>query len=169
MREIFGQVAFAIAVCVGTIAEVVIAVEANMLALHAHVLTFDPLPALVADVIRHRFVCAVDNSVATVAIVVLVLVRVITNEGSVTFVTESIIVLIIAISGEPNLAIITGVITVRILVVDIIGIFFTRGFLAAYVANYIFVSVSMSNTLQFVAANCAVTHAIFILFNTNVC
>ena len=111
---------------------------------------------------------AVDDSVAIVAVVVFVLVYVITNEFSAAFVAVSIVVIIQAIEGKPNATAVADMIVIIVLMPDAIGIFFTYGFLAASVAQSILVIIKMMNTLQFIATNFTVAHAIFILLNTNV-
>ena len=188
MGEELGQITLLVFVLVYAIAEEFIAGTANMLAFHVHVLTrhihiafvteeiavfvcavADLFMTYVAIMVVYLIVSAVDDPVAIIAVVVLVSVDVSTDELSLTFITVSVIIIIVAIDGHPYIATVAGVIVVPVLVEDIIRIFFTRGFLSASVAEHIFISVDMSNTLQFSTANFTTAHAIFILFNTNVC
>ena len=98
MGEILGQITFAVAVLIRTWTEVIVAVIANMLAFHAHMLTFHHLPTfftpeisiiivaisyLLITFIAIMFGCvlvsAIDNSVAKIAIIVFVFIYVIAN------------------------------------------------------------------------------------------
>lgn len=176
VRKILAQIAFTVVVRIDASVEVSIAVIANVLPLHAHVLTrhihvafvapevaviivtiAHPLVALVTVMIGRILVRAVDDSVTKVTIVVFVIVYVNTNEFSATFplVAVSVVIIVEAIGGHPYTAAVAGVIVVVILVVDIIGIFFTRSFLSASVTDRVLIRVGMRNTLQFVAANFA--------------
>ena len=87
MREIFGQVTFTVAILIIAIAEICIALSANMRVHRALVMTFHLLPAFIAEEISvftvtvgylliasiadmhtYGFVSAVDDSVTSVAI-----------------------------------------------------------------------------------------------------
>ena len=118
MREIFGQVTFTVAILIIAIAEICIALSANMRVHRTLVMTFNlliafiaeeisvftvtvgyPFMAFIAEVLADRLVSAIDDSVATVAIVVHVFVHVIANELSVTlvFVAVSVVIIVEAI------------------------------------------------------------------------
>ena len=187
MGEELGQITLPVSILVYAIAEVCIAGIANMLAVHAHVLTrhihiafvteeiavlvyavADLFITYVAIMVVYLIVSAVDDPVAIIAVVVLVSVGVSTDELSLTFITVSVIIIIVAIDGHPYIATVAGVIVVLVLVEDIIRIFFTCGFLTASIAEHILISVDMANTLQFFATNFTVANTIFILFDTNV-
>jgi hypothetical protein len=159
-----------------------------VLALHTLVMTFKLLPALIAPevtvftvTVAHLLIAfiaimfgrvlvsAVDDSVTEVAIVVPVIIYVNTNEFSFTLVTISVIIIVDAVERNPYLAPIASVVIVIVLVIGRVRIFLTLSFLAANIANYVFVIIDMSNTLQFVATDYADANAIFILFNANVC
>ena len=100
----------------------------------------------------YLIVRAVDDSVATIAIVVLVFVYVITNEFSVTFITVSVVIIVIAPDGDPYAAPITGVIAVTIIVVGIVKIFLAFGFLTANVASGVCVLIDVFPAHQLCAA-----------------
>ena len=174
MREILGsQVAIAVAILVKAIREEIIAVIANVLALHAVMQAFHHLPALIAPkvaviviAVAHLLVTfitimsgrvlmrAVNDSVATIAIVVRVLVYVNANEFSaaLVFITESIPIIIVAPGGDPYAAKIAGVIAVIIAMVAIVWIFLAARFLAAEIANGVLILVSMIKAGQFISA-----------------
>ena len=116
MREIFGQVTFTVAVPIYTTAEVCITVIANMLTIHAHVLTRHFIIALIAPKVSVIIVAigyllitpiaimlgcvlvsTVNDSVTTVAIIVFVIVYVIANKFFATFITVSVVIIIVAI------------------------------------------------------------------------
>ena len=164
MREKFGQIAFAISILINAIAEVCIAVVANMLAIHALMLTRKFLPTLVTPkiavvtvTVAHFLLTlitvmlgrvlmrAVDDSVATIAIVILVFVLVVANKFPVAcgLVTVSVVIIVVAPNGNPNATPVAGVIPFIVLVVVCPGIFSTLGFLAADVANRVSVLVDM--------------------------
>ena len=103
------------------------------------------LVTLIAIMLGGILVRAVDDSVATVAIIVFVLVYVITNELMITFITISIVIIVVAIGGKPYSAAIAGVINVRILMPAAIGVLFTRSFFTASVAERISVIIDMIN------------------------
>ena len=187
--EHFGEVTLFVSVFIHAVAEEFIANEAHMLTFHAHMLTrhihitfVTPKVAVLIVAITHLLVadCAimviylvvstVDDSVATVAVIVLVFVYVITNEFSAAFifVAVAIVVIIPAIEREPYFAPVAGVVVVVVLVQGVIGVLFAGGFLTASVAERILVIIDMTNAFEFVAANFTVAHAIFILLNTNV-
>ena len=169
MRAVFGQITFAVAVLIITITEVGITVVANVLAVHTCVLTFNHLPTFIAPEISviivavgylpgafitvmlgGVLVCAVDDSVTTVAVVVLVLVYVIANELAVAFIAVAVVIIIAAPDGNPYFAVVAGVITVRILVAGVVGILFALGFLAADVANCVFILVDVIIAIKLV-------------------
>lgn len=183
MRKISGKVAFTVTVCICTITKICITVIANMLAIHAIVPTFHLLPTFVAPEISVIIVTvchlpvtfiaimlgcvlvnAIDDSVTTVATVVLVLVYMVTNEFSATsvFITVSVVIMIDAPGGNPHATEVTGVITTIILVGSVIRIFFTFGFLTTDVADRISILVDMIITSQLREAFIAYPVAVFI-------
>ena len=164
MWEIFRQVTFAVAVMISAIAEIVIAVIANVLSLHTHVLTFHLLPtlitpeisviimtishlltALIANMLGYVLMGAIDDSVATVTVVILVLVYVIANEFSAAsvFIAVAVTIIVTAPDGYPYSAIITGVVIVIICMIGVIGVFSALGFLTANVTRCVFILVNM--------------------------
>lgn len=164
MREEFGEVALFIAVLIVAIAEVFIARKANVLAIHAEVLTFNLHPAfiteevavivvtfayravaIITNVVGYILVRAVDDHVASVAIIVLILVYVITNELSRTVVAVSVVIIVVAIGGKPYSAPIACMVIIVVLMPDVIEVLFTRSFLTASVAERISVIVDMMN------------------------
>ena len=174
MREVLGQVTFAVAVSVVAFGEEVIADKANMLALHANVLTFKLLVALVAPavavvivtiahllitfitvVLGYVLMSTVDDSVATVAIVILVIIIVIANELLTALVTMTVIIIIVAICRHPDVAMIADVITVIISVIGIVGIRSARCLLSAKITASIFVLVDMIKADQFATTDIA--------------
>ena len=123
MRENIGQIAVAVSVLIFAVAEVVIAVIANMRFFHALVMTFkhhialvtpkvsvivvaiaDLLVASIAIMLGRGLVFAIDNSKTTVATVVFVLVYVLASKLSSAFVAVSVIIIIYAAGGYPHLA-----------------------------------------------------------------
>ena len=171
MREIFGQVTFTVAILIIAIAEICIALSANMRVHRALVMTFNLLPAFIAEEISvftvtvgylliasiadmhtYGFVSAVDDSVTTVAIIVFVIVYVIANKFFATFITVSVVIIIVAIGGKPYSAPIAGVILIRILVIGIIRIFTTLCFLATDITESILIFVHVIVALEFIAA-----------------
>ena len=173
MRENIGQIAFAVSVLIFAVAEVLIAVIANMLFFHSLVMTFkhhialvtpkvsvivvaiaDLLVASFAIMLGRGLVFAIDNSKTTVAIVVFVLVYMITNKFSAAFrfVAVAVVVIVEATGGNPYTAPVAGVIAVRVLMVGGIGIFFTFRFLAADVASSVLILIHMGVALQLVTA-----------------
>ena len=170
MREVFGQVAFAVAILISATGEVSIAVIANMLAIHALVLTRHLHPALIAPevtviiiavtylliafiaiMLGSVLVRTVNDSVTAVAIVVFVLVYVIANELVITFVTVSVAIIIAAPYGNPYSAVVANVIIVIVCVVGIIGIFLTFSFLATDVTSCVSILVDMLQAHQLIA------------------
>lgn len=162
MREDFGEVALSVSVFIHAIIEEFIASVAHMLTFHAYVLTrhihiafvteeiavpvyaiADLLVALITIMLGYGLMGAIDYSVTTVAVVVLVLVYVLANKLSVTFVAVSVVIVINAVDRQPHAAPITDVISVRILMVGVIRIFFTPGLLTADVAGGVPVLVDM--------------------------
>ena len=181
MGEIFGQVAFTVAVSIFTTAKIFIAVMANMLVFHTHVLTrhlyvtlITPevtviiiavaylLMSFIAIMLSCGLVSAVDDSVATIAIVVFVIVYVITYELMITFITATVVIIVATPDGNPYTAVNADVITVRVLVEDIIGIFLTLGFLTTDIAGCVSVLVDMIITHQLLTAFVATPIAVSI-------
>ena len=184
MREIFGQITIAVTVVILATVKVCIAVITNVLALHARMLTGPLLPAFVtpevavlivaiaylliafiAIMIRCILVRAIDDSVATITIVIFVFVYVIANEFSVTFITLSVVIIVVAPSGTPYAAPITNVITVIILMVSVIRIFLALGFLATYVTDRVFIIVDMVIASKLFTTFVAIPVAIVICAN----
>ena len=164
MRKHFGEVALFVSVFVHTLAKVCIAVIANMLTLHTLVLTrhFSPtfiapevtviiiavaylLIAFITIMLGCVLVSAVDDSVATIAIVIFVIVYVIANKFFATFITVSVVIIIVAIGGKPYSAPIACMVIIVVLMPDVIEVLFTRSFLTASVAERISVIVDMMN------------------------
>lgn len=92
---------------------------------------------------------AVDDSVATVAVVVLVSVNMEAKEFVTAFVAVAVIVIIAAIGGNQNAATVADMIPVMVLVVGAIGIFLTFCFLSTDVANCVFVLIHMIIASEF--------------------
>ena len=164
MREIFGQVTFTVAILIIAIAEICIALSANMRVHRALVMTFNLLPtfiaeeisvftvtvgylliASIADMHTYGFVSAVDDSVTSVAIIVFVIVYVIANKFFATFITVSVVIIIVAIGGKPYSAPIACMVIIVVLMPDVIEVLFTRSFLTASVAERISVIIDMMN------------------------
>ena len=166
MREIFRQVTFTVAILIIAIAEICIALSANMRVHRALVMTFNLLPAFIAEEISvftvtvgylliasiadmhtYGFVSAVDDSVTSVAIVVFVIVYVITNEFSAAsgFVAVAVVVIVDAPDGKPYSAPIACMDIIVVLMPDVIEVLFTRSFLTASVAERISVIIDMMN------------------------
>ena len=164
MREIFGQVTFTVAILIIAIAEICIALSANMRVHRALVMTFHLLPAFIAEEISvftvtvgylliasiadmhtYGFVSAVDDSVTSVAIVIFIIVYVIANKFFATFITVSVVIIIVAIGGKPYFAPIACMVIIVVLMPDVIEVLFTRSFLTASVAERISVIVDMMN------------------------
>ena len=162
MREVFGQITFAVAILILALCKVCIAVVANMLTVHAFVLTRHIHPALIAPevsvlvytianllvacvavMVVYLIMSTVDDSIATIAVVVLVIVYVIAYEFFVTFIAVSVVIIVAAPYGNPYATPVTGVIVAIILMVSVIRIFFTLGFLATDVAKNVPVIVDM--------------------------
>ena len=175
MWEITGQITFSVAVLVDAIAEVIIAVVANMLTVHALVRAFNLLPALIAeavviviiaiayflptllaDMLIYRVVRTVDNSVASVAVVILVIIYVLTNELMTAFVAISVVIIIAAPNGDPYSAPVTYVIPIIVGVVGVIRIFTAFSFLPADVASCVFILVDVIKARQLITALIAV-------------
>ena len=138
MREIFGQVTFTVAILIIAIAEICIALSANMRVHRALVMTFNLLPAFIAEEISvftvtvgylliasiadmhtYGFVSAVDDSVTSVAIVIFVLIHVITNEFSAAsgFVAVAVVVIVDAPDGNPYITPVAYVVPPSVFVV----------------------------------------------------
>ena len=164
MREIFRQVAFAVAILIIAIAEICIALSANMRVHRALVMTFNLLPAFIAEEISVFTVTVgyllvtliaimlgcvlmstVNDSVTTVAIVIFVIVYVIANKFFATFIAVSVVIIIVAIGGKPYSAPIACMVIIVVLMPDVIEVLFTRSFLAASVAERISVIIDMMN------------------------
>ena len=160
--EHFGEVTLFVSVFIHAVAEKFVANEAHMLAFHAGMLTrhihitfVAPKVAVIIVAITHLLVadCAimviylvvstVDDSVATIAVIVLVFVDVEAKKFVAAFIAEAVIVIITATGGNQNAAPVADMNRVIVLVVDAIGIFGAFGFLAANVADCVFVFVHM--------------------------
>ena len=181
MREIFGQVTFTVAILIIAIAEICIALSANMRVHRALVMTFNLLPAFIAEEISvftvtvgylliasiadmhtYGFVSAVDDSVTSVAIVIFVLIHVITNEFSAAsgFVAVAVVVIVDAPDGNPYTAPVAYVVPLRVFVVGGVRICFAFCFLAADVAGSVLVFIHVIKALQLIAAFIAIPIAV---------
>ena len=158
-----------------------------MLILHTDMLTLDLPVALVTEAVKviviavgyllitylaimliHRFVSTVYDSVAIVAIVVLVTIHVIADKLSATFVFVAVAVIIVveAVMRQPDSAKVTGVIAVIVRVIPIIRILLTSGLLAAHIAQTVAVVVYVINTGELTLTD--VAHPVLILVYTDV-
>ena len=169
MREIFGQITSTVAILIIAIAEICIAPSANVRVHRALVMTFDLLPAFIAEEISvftvtvgylliasiadmhtYGFVSAVDDYGTPVAIVIFVLIHVITNEFSAAsgFVAVAVVVLVDAPEGNPYTAPVAYVVPLRVFVVGRVRICFAFCFLAADVAGSVLVFIHVIKALQ---------------------
>ena len=120
------------------------------------------LIASIADMHTYGFVRAVDDSVASVAIVIFVLIHVITNEFSAAFgfVAVAVVVIVDAQDGNPYTAPVAYVGQLRVFVVGSVRICFAFCFLAADVAGSILVFIHVIKALQLIAAFIAIPIAV---------
>ena len=173
MREIFGQVTFTVAILIIAIAEISIALSANVrvhcafvMTRHIHIAFVTEEVAVIIVAIADLFVAdvavmivylimgAVDDSVTSVAIVIFVLIHVITNEFSAAsgFVAVAVVVIVETPGGNPYTAPVAYVVPAGVLVVGGIGIFFTFSFLATDVAGSVLILIHMGVALQLITA-----------------
>ena len=169
MREIFGQVTFTVAIHILAIAEICIALSANVRIHRALVMTFDLLKAFIAEEISvftvtvghllitsiadmhtYGIVSTVDDSLTSVAIVVFVLIHVITNEFSAAsgFVAVAVVVIVEAPGGNPYTTPVAYVVSPRVFVEGGVRICFAFGFHAAEITGSILVFIHVVKALQ---------------------
>ena len=173
------EVTAAVAVLVDAIAEICIALSANMRVHRALVITFNLLPAFIAEEISvftvtvgylliasiadmhtYGFVSAVDDSVTSVAIVIFVIVYVIADEYSSTIVAVSVVIVVAAQDADPDAAVIAGVCRLVVFVVGSVRICFALCFLAADIAGSVLVFIHVIKALQLITAFIAIPIAV---------
>ena len=160
MGEHFGEVALFISIFVHTFTEEFVTVVAHMLTFHTYMLArhfhialvteqvtifintiADLLVADGAVMVVYLIVGAVDDHVATITVIVLVLVYMDANKFSaaLSFVTKAVVVIVEAYGRNPYTAPITDVKFDSVLVVGAVGIFLAFCFCAADIADSIFI------------------------------